>query len=231
MKKIIYITMIVAMLFCLMAFAAAATTIDTITTTPITDIESELITPDSEEFENTYNNIFNRIWEFIEEHQDDIKSAVGFVAMIATIIITGIKNGKKINDRIEQNGKDISASQQNVVGAANGLIDGYNGVANKIGTLEAGYEALRAEYARYNEVESERNRVIGALAAETTAVLEILQFAYGQSKNLPQGVKDVINLKYANCLKIVGDDEQLKGVIGSLRESVNQATGGDETNA
>ena len=43
-------------------------------------------------------------------------------------------------------------------------------------------------------------------------VLDILATVYANSKNLPQGVKDLVNLKYADVLKTTSDDEKLLSV-------------------
>jgi hypothetical protein len=92
------------------------------------------------------------------------------------------------------------------VGVVNEMVDGYN--------------ALKQSYDKYGETEDDRNRVVGALVAQNTAILEILTTVYANSKNLPQGVKDLVNLKYANCLKSLDDDEQLKAIITAVRENI-----------
>lgn len=50
---------------------------------------------------------------------------------------------------------------------------------------------------------------------------------YPNSKNLPQGVKDLVNLKYADALKIVGDDNKLIEAA-EVAEGEPDATDGDE---
>ena len=51
------------------------------------------------------------------------------------------------------------------------------------------------------------------MVAQTKAILEILTTVYANSKNIPQGVKDLVNLKYANVLKTVEDEDKLKEVV------------------
>jgi len=50
------------------------------------------------------------------------------------------------------------------------------------------------------------------MVVQTRAVLDILATVYANSKNLPQGVKDLVNLKYADVLKTTSDDEKLLSV-------------------
>ena len=88
----------------------------------------------------------------------------------------------------------------------NGMIDGYNNMRNS--------------YEKYEHTEDDRNRLVGAVMVQNTALLEILTTVYVNSKNLPQGVKDLINLKYANCQKALGDDEMLRAIVEAVREKV-----------
>ena len=64
----------------------------------------------------------------------------------------------------------------------------------------------------FDATEKERYRTMLAAFAQTKAILEILTTVYANSKNIPQGVKDLVNLKYADVLKLVGDEEKLKGI-------------------
>jgi hypothetical protein len=84
-------------------------------------------------------------------------------------------------------------------------------------------------YEKYGETEDDRNRVIGAVMEQSAATLEILQFAYANSAKLPQGIKDVINLKYANTLKTLASDEDLIEIVKSVRTKINEGiTPGEE---
>jgi hypothetical protein len=103
----------------------------------------------------------------------------------------------------------------------NDLIDEFNKLSEE-------YKALKAAYDAYGATEDDRNRVVGALVAQTTAVLEILTTVYVNSKNLPQGVKDIVSLKYANCLKSLDNDTQLKAIVEAVRDNIG---GGHNTPA
>ena len=109
-----------------------------------------------------------------------------------------------------------ASSQVSVVSAMNGLIGGYNQM----------YES----YEKYGQTEEDRNKLIGAVMVQNTAILEILSTVYVNSKNMPQGVKDLVNLKYANCLKAIGDDETLLAIVSAVREKVSASSESDTEN-
>lgn len=72
---------------------------------------------------------------------------------------------------------------------------------------------FKEKLSKYNDTEDERYAAVGAMVAQTKAILEILTTVYANSKNIPQGVKDLVNLKYANVLKTVEDEDKLKEVV------------------
>ena len=88
---------------------------------------------------------------------------------------------------------------------------------------------MKEAYVQYGAMEGERNRVVGAVFATNAAILEILTTVYVNSKNLPQGVKDLVNLKYANCLKTLEDDKQLIAIVEAVRNNLGNATDATES--
>lgn len=182
--------------------------------------------------------VFTRMGEFAVMYKEELLEAASAAAMITTSVIVGVKNGRKskeISSAVAGVKNDTGASltgQTDVVAAVNGLIDGYNGMTREtsaaVAELERKYEALAKEYAslrdsyeKYGETENDRNRVTGAVLAQSSAILEILQLVYANSKNMPQGIKDLVNLKYANTLKTVGDDEQLLAIVSAVRSNIS----------
>ena len=117
------------------------------------------------------------------------------------------------------------------------MLDGINADYKKLfegfEALQAGYAELRKAYEKYGETENDRNRVTGAVLAQSAAMLEILQLVYANSGKLPQGVKDLINLKYANTLKTIGDDKQLLAIVAAVRDNINAGAvySGEDGNA
>lgn len=111
--------------------------------------------------------------------------------------------------------------QANYKQMLDGINEDYKKLSEGFEALQAGYAELRKAYEKYGETENDRNRVTGAVLAQSAAVLEILQLVYANSGKLPQGVKDLINLKYANTLKTIGDDKQLLAIVAAVRDNIN----------
>lgn len=116
---------------------------------------------------------------------------------------------------------DLSAKEK---AAQSELADRYAKIKKDCDILLERCAKIQKDYEKYGEGEDGRNRVTGVLLEQGAAILEILQFAYANSSKLPQGIKDIINLKYANTLKTLGDDKQLLKLMASLRESINAET-------
>lgn len=154
-----------------------------------------------EETTETSQTIFTRLWEYVTTYKTEILGFLGDAAIFIVALLA--KNGVSL---IKRTSKDTNESQVSVVGVVNEMVDGYN--------------ALRQSYEMYGATEDDRNRVVGALVAQNTAILEILTTVYVNSKNLPQGVKDLVNLKYAKCLKALDNDEQLKAIVMAVRENI-----------
>lgn len=232
MKKIFFSLLMVLMLcvFPLMV-GAEETVADTAETvyTEITDTEAPTLkdtaseaettvpeTPDaSANASNATQTIFTRVWEFVRTYSQEVISVAGsFLLVVLNFVLkhSGSKTSKEIA-LIKKGVTDTEGSQKNVVEAVNSMIEGYNGLSQRYDTMKESYDA-------YGATEDERNRVVGAVLATNTAILEILTTVYANSKNLPQGVKDLVNIKYANCLKTLDDDEKLKAIVEAVRNNI-----------
>lgn len=158
------------------------------------------------------HTLFSRVWECLIEHKTEALGVGGDAILIIVSIIIKLRNDKKtkgISDDLKAVKGDASAtsiSQNSVVNVVNQLIDGYNGMHNS--------------YEKYGLTEANRNKLIGAVMVQNTALLEILTTVYVNNKNLPQGVKDLVNLKYANTLKTLGDDQTLIAIVEAVREKI-----------
>ena len=165
--------------------------------------------------------LFTRIWEFVGQYPEETVTVVGTLAL--AVMNFFIKKGNVKNSKDTKKLLDVAnetlGGQNAVVGVVNDMIEGYNGLAQK-------YEAMKEKYDLYGATEDERNRLVGAVLATNTAILEILATVYPNSK-LPQGVKDIVNLKYANCLKMLDDDTQLRAIVEAVRSNIgnSEATG------
>lgn len=193
-------------------FALGIGTVQT-TTAYAAEIEaegSENITPEEipeaePEVEN--HTIFSRMYEWVTEHKTEIITAVGDVILVIMLIIEKAKSKKSytaIGSQLLSIGKGVyntETSQNNVVGVTNELIAGYNKFEQTLNS--------------FDEKEDERQKTAMAAYIQTRAILKILVTVYANSKNVPQGVKDLVNLEYADVLKLVGNEETLKQLVDS----------------
>ena len=158
--------------------------------------------------DNTEENhtFFGRVWEWVVANKTEIISALGNIILVVLFLINFINSKKKLA-KITSGVLTTSSSQADVVTVVNKLIDGYNKL-----------EDITTKYAN---TEDEKYKAVAKSIVQTKAILEILITVYANSKNIPQGVKDLINLKYADALKLIENDEQLKQTLDNEIEKEN----------
>ena len=161
--------------------------------------------------------VLSRIYEFYGAYKAEIlefaTGAIGFV--ISTIILKML--GKNKNSTLA-----IAEGQTGVVGGINAVIESNNKMVDA-------YNSMQTTYERYGLTEDERNIYMGAVIAQNTAILEILYTICSNNKNLAQGIKDIVSLKYANCLGVLSDDNKVKALITGVKDKLAVATDEDNT--
>lgn len=182
-----------------------------------------------------YNTIFTRVWEFVEENKTEVVSAAGsgLVLIVSAIVkAANSKENRKLSEllnTIQGDTQGTNKAQSSLIGVVNQMISGYNVMKESNDYLKTGYEDMKTAYEINATKEDDRNRLIGAVMVQNTALLEILSSVYVHNKNLPQGVKDLIILKYANAMKALSDDEILCAIVESVREKINFEAPADVT--
>ncbi len=147
---------------------------------------------------------FGRIMEWVTANAAEILTVLGDIVLVACLIAQRVKQKKKLVElgtniiTVKDDVANTVSSQKSVVNVTNELIEGYNKFEKALNNFDA--------------TESERYKTLLAAFAQTKAILEILTTVYANSKNIPQGVKDLVNLKYADVLKLVGDEDKLKEI-------------------
>lgn len=147
---------------------------------------------------------FDRIWEWVTVNATEILTVGGDIVLIACLIAQRVKQKKKLVElganiiTVKDDVASTMSSQKSVVNVTNELIEGYNKFEKAINN--------------FDETENERYKTMLAAFAYSKAILEVLTTVYANSKNIPQGVKDLVNLKYADVLKLVGDEDKLKEI-------------------
>lgn len=210
MKKLVNVVFVVVLVFLLLA--------------PVSCFAQEI----SNVSINTKNNtLFTRIWEFVEKNRTELVSAAGSALIIAMSgMVKGInsKENKKIQElitNVQVNTNGTNKAQSSVINAINEMIAGNNVMIEGYGSMLHGYTNMKEAYEKYESVEDDRNRLIGAVMVQNTVMLEILYSVFVHNKNLPQGVKDLIVLQYANGQKALGDDSVLCAIVESVRNKIN----------
>lgn len=182
-----------------------------------------------------YNTIFTRVWEFVEKNKTEVVSAAGsgLVLIVSAIVkAANSKENRKLSEllnTIQGDTQGTNKAQSSLIGVVNQMISGYNVMKESNDYLKTGYEDMKTAYEINATREDDRNRLIGAVMVQNTALLEILSSVYVHNKNLPQGVKDLIILKYANAMKALSDDEILCAIVESVREKINFEAPADVT--
>ena len=219
MIKIILIGMLVLVLlfvFPMAGFAeeSIAESDGTVPETFVETAEPAETVPDEPAGENiqTQHNIFSRAWEYVSENKKEVITVVGDGAIVILSVFIKLRNDKKTKD-IEN---DLKADKGN----ASGTFTTQSAVVKVVNEMVDGYKGMKKTYDKNQSLEDDRNRLIGAVMVQNTALLEILNTVYINNKNLPQGVKDLINLKYANCLKTLENDEILCSIVESVKEKI-----------
>ena len=185
--------------------------------TPITCFAAEVAAEDEQ---IGYNTIFTRLWEFVEDNKTEVVSAAGsFILLVANSIIkhTNSKQNRKIGEALSLIKSDTTGTtkaQNSIIDVINQMIGRINVMINKVETMYTAYEENQA-------IEKERNRLLGAIMVEVTAILEMISSVYVHNSRLPQGIKDLVVLKYANAQKTLNDDELLYAIVESVRDKIN----------
>lgn len=223
MKKILLFIVAMALVLCVLTVAVCAEEVvtDEIITESASESVSELVTSISEEqatepapADETDHTIFTRVWEYIVHYKSEILSAAGDgIILIGVMILRGVFKKRTSDMSVDLKGirgdtSHTGAQQDAVVDAVNELISGYN--------------KMKEEYEKYEAVEDDRNKIIGAVLAQNTAILDILRTVYANNKNIPQGVKDMVVLDCANLRKVLGNDDTLLAVVDSVHEKISQ---------
>ncbi len=162
--------------------------------------------------EGSEHTLMTRVWEFVLDNKSETLTFVGDVAIVFFGLYNFIRSGGRV--------KRIENDLRVVRGDTSGTCLSQNSVVDAVNNMIAGYDEMRIAYEKYQNTEDDRNKLVGAVMLQNTAILEMFSVVYVNNKNLPQGVKDLINLKYAHCLEALDDDESLRGIVESVRNRI-----------
>ena len=117
--------------------------------------------------------------------------------MLLVIAFT-TKGGKKITTKLVGSISKCASedTQTNVVNALNSIIQELNAEHAENAELKKMIALLKADLSNVHK--------------ETRAIFDAMLSVWGNSKNLPQGIKDLLTLTYSTCLK--SEEETVTGV-------------------
>lgn len=133
--------------------------------------------------------VWTRIEQWFSRNLTEFLSSVNLGAVAACIVMIVVEHrGNKKAAKIAADSLGINTnSNGEVVKVVNTLIEGYNETLDKLHAMEG-----KAE---------QQEQIIAILENYAKAILEILTTVYANSKNIPQAVKDLVNIKYVQALK------------------------------
>lgn len=167
--------------------------------------------------ENTDNpTLFGRIWAWVVQYKETIVLATGVVVSIVTTARNSIKQAnatKTLTDDTEKANKNITLigkGQNDLIKTVNELIVAYNK-----------NNELMEKFAPITNLLTEFKAAIESNNESATTILYILSTVYANSKNVPQGTKDLITLAYANVLKQHGNNPATLPTVGGSDDEEN----------
>lgn len=133
--------------------------------------------------------LWTRIEQWFSRNLAEFLGSINLGAVVACIVAVIIEHrGNKKASKITADTLGINTnSNSEVVKAVNTLIEGYNETLDKLHAMET-----KAE---------QQEHISAVLESSTKAILEILATVYANNKNIPQAVKDLVNIKYVQALK------------------------------
>lgn len=133
--------------------------------------------------------VWTRIEEWFSHNLAEFLGSINLGAVAACIVMVVVEHkGNKKAAKITADSLGVNTnSNSEVVKAVNTLIDGYNETLDKLHAMET-----KAE---------QQEHISAVLETSTKAILEILATVYANNKNIPQAVKDLVNIKYVQALK------------------------------
>lgn len=200
MTKKLYLTLLLAicvslslatMLFCgfTVNTAHAATSDDTQVVAVLSDGEDDGVAEPSETAPAVPETLWTRIEQWFSKNLAEFLGSVNLGAVAACIVMVILEHrGNKKAAKITAESLGINTnSNSEVIKAVNGLIANYNETLDKLHAMETKAEQQEA--------------IITELKTSSKAILEILATVYANNKNIPQAVKDLVNIKYVQALK------------------------------
>ena len=238
MKKILFLWMCIALVLGLSTIAFAET-VDEVVDETVDEVVDNTVEDGSEPTDGlvqeptedavteigteVYNTIFTRVFEFFETNKETIIMLTGFIASI----FLSVKEAK----RKKNTEAGMDQKQSVIISDLGGVVSAQNNVIDVVNALVEGYEKMKKKYEQYENAEDDRDKLVSAVAMQNETILEILASVVINNKNLPQGIKDALALKYARCEKAIDNDENLKNCMLAVKDALHAPSNEGEKGA
>lgn len=132
--------------------------------------------------------VFSRVWEYIDTYSEEIISYAADI-LVVIVIAFATKGGKKLTANLANSLSKCASenTQASVVNALNSMIQELNTERDENAELKNMITLLKTDLSNVHK--------------ETRAIFDAMLSVWGNSKNLPQGIKELLALKYSSCLK------------------------------
>ena len=185
--------------------------------------ESQVSAEPSDKNAEENPTFLGRVGEFFVDYASEI---IGGSSAVITWIFGALvaKCLKKGNDTIVSNINATKATAAETKNKTSQISSSQTSMLSAINALIGESNALNARYQESLGNEEARDDAVNHLTVLCTTVLEILTTVYANSKNLPQGAKDIVSLKYAKCLKAISGVVTDTSVAEGEAEEANEAS-------
>lgn len=165
----------------------------------------------------------SRVQEWFERNLSEFFSGATLVTAFSTVtaVIVSWRKNKKLKAATDALLAGVSEKTDN-----NTEINGK--VIKAINELIAKYNAVQEYIVVLDKKELTRDAVCEEMATFGKTILEILATVYANNKNIPQGVKDLVTLKYSQALRT---EDKVLALAGSSEPSEpiqSDDSGGEE---
>lgn len=177
------------LLLCGFTTSAAETSDETQTVAVLNDSGNNEAAEPTETAPAVPETVWTRIEQWFSRNLAEFLGSVNLGAVAACIVMVVVEHrGNKKAAKIAAESLGINTnSNSEVVKTVNTLIEGYNETLDKLHAMETQAE--------------QQKQIIATLETSAKATLEILATVYANNKNIPQAVKDLVNIKYVQALK------------------------------
>lgn len=185
----IFVSLSILTTLLLCGFTTQTASAETVSESQITEEVNEGSTEQEQPETPAPETLGSRIEQWFENNFLEFLSSInlgGVVACVVAVIIEHRGNKKASKLSAEALGINTSSNSE-VVKAVNALIEQYNETLDRLHSMETQAE--------------QQEHILATLENSTKAMLEILATVYANNKNIPQAVKDLVNIKYVQALK------------------------------